>query len=104
MTYQSNITTLASRRHSAILEVALQSTGGNRKKATTRLLEAISANEGDSDLGCLIDAMLGAGDFYVCSHRSDYEDAAVASERMHGLAEDLAEQWRMSAEYHAEEG
>ena len=96
--------TLTPRRHSAVLEVALQSTGGNRKQATTRLLEAISANEGDSDLGCLIDAILGAGDFYVCSHRFEYKDAAEAAERMQVLAEDMSTQWRMSAEYHAEEG
>jgi len=45
--------------------LATASKGVGRKGATARLLKALSANEGDSDLGLLAHAILHAGDYYV---------------------------------------
>jgi len=45
--------------------LATASKSVDSKGATARLLEALSTNEGDSDLGLLAHAILHAGDYYV---------------------------------------
>ena len=55
--------TFQTRRFDATLATA--SANATKQQATTRLLEALSANEGDSTLGLLADALLRSGPFYL---------------------------------------
>ncbi|OAN71118.1 hypothetical protein A8B82_21230 [Sulfitobacter sp. EhC04] len=90
-------------RQNPIMDAALAASGGNNASATTILLKALSANEGDSDLGCLIHAILQAGPFCQRTHKSEWEDASLACDDVTKWAEALAEAWRMSADYYAED-
>ncbi|GLT08023.1 hypothetical protein ACFQFQ_14760 [Sulfitobacter porphyrae] len=90
-------------RPNPILDAALEASGGSKASATTKLLKALSANEGDSDLGCLIHAILQAGPFCQRAHKSEWLDASLACDDVTKWAEALAEAWRMSADYYAED-
>lgn len=90
------MTTAPIRHPNATLAAAAE--GQTRKGTTLRLLEALSAHEGDSDLGCLIGAILSAGDWYV-RNSDDYEAVEDACGEVEQYAAKLTEDWLAEAQH-----
>lgn len=78
-------------------------TGATKQQAERRLLSALSALAGDSDLGLLAQSILDAGPFYAKSYREDHEAAEEAALNIENHAANLAEAYGHEARY-AQEG
>ena len=88
--------TFQTRRFDATLATA--SVNATKQQATARLLEALSANEGDSTLGLLADAILRSGPFYV-RNRDECNDAENACADLTLYAETLSEAHEQAIDY-----
>lgn len=90
-------------RTDPVLTAALDASGGRKASATTKLLKALSENEGDSDLGCLVHSILQAGPFFQRAYKSEWLDASLACGDVTKWAEALSEEWQRDAEYQLED-
>ena len=76
---------------------------GSVTGASRRLLEALSANEKDSALGLLADAILRAGPFSLRADFSEWESAERAAHDIEHHATTLAEGYRNTAIFSQEQ-
>lgn len=81
------------------LTAAQISSSGTDKSTTCRLLEALSKNERDSDLGLLAHAILHGGDYYT-RNADDMDDVAGYTAEIRKRAEMIAEEYDTYAAHH----